>query len=211
MNAPHTTATTLPAERNTPAASPLWASAATLIRADHAAVLALYHKLRPSTPRSVREATLRRICLALEIHAQVEEEIFYPALRGHGLPAQPLDDSPAEHDRMRVGIERLRAAKDDEMRERSLHALMNDVMHHMADEETQLLPQAEAALGEEAMCELGARMFKRRMALSREHAGEMALDTVRAAPARSGLAAAALLGLAAWWLAARPRVRQILH
>jgi len=82
---------------------------------------------------------------------------------------------------------------------------MNGVMHHMADEETRLLPQAEAAIGESRLAKIGAQMTRRKLELAKPLAGQMALDTVRAAPARSGLIAMAVLGATAWWMLARPR------
>jgi hypothetical protein len=66
-------------------------------------------------------------------------------------------------------------------------------MHHVADEETTLLPQAELGLADR-LGELGAKMTKRRLELSAPHAGEIASNTVRTMPASSmALAAGALV------------------
>ena len=57
-------------------------SAANMIRMDHTHVLASFHQYSPDSRPQTRKALANSICLALEIHAQLEEELFYPALRG---------------------------------------------------------------------------------------------------------------------------------
>ena len=53
----------------------------TMIRMDHSHVLALARRYHPHTSPEKKRALVTNACLALEIHAQLEEEIFYPALR----------------------------------------------------------------------------------------------------------------------------------
>lgn len=165
-------------------------NATSMIRMDHTHVLAQFHKIDPRIAEGQREAVVRSICAALEIHAQIEEEIFYPAVRACGLNAPALERSVPEHDEMRRLIERVRsldgqrAAQDD-----ALNELINAVMHHMADEETQILPAAERFLGSERLAELGAQMTERRLELARPRAAELAVDLARAAPAKTALVA----------------------
>ena len=64
--------------------------------------------------------------------------------------------------------------------------LMRDMLHHAADEETLLLPDAERLLGDR-LGELGAEMTRRRLQLAAPHASEIAVNTVRAFPAMSVL------------------------
>jgi hypothetical protein len=52
-----------------------------MIRLDHSHVLALSRRYKPAVSRGRKAALVTNACLALEIHAQLEEEIFYPALR----------------------------------------------------------------------------------------------------------------------------------
>ena len=165
-------------------------NATSMIRMDHTHVLAQFHKIDPRIAEGQREAVVRSICAALEIHAQIEEEIFYPAVRASGVNAPALERSLPEHDEMRRLIERVRsldgqrAAQDD-----ALNELINVVMHHMADEETQILPAAERFLGPERLAELGAQMTERRLELARPRAAELASDLARAAPAKTALVA----------------------
>jgi hypothetical protein len=66
---------------------------------------------------------------------------------------------------------------------------MKDVMHHVADEETTLLPDAERLIPDR-LGELGMQMTKRRLQLMAPHAGEMAMNTARTFPTSSMLVAA---------------------
>lgn len=168
-------------------------TATKMIRMDHAHVLAQFHKLTPATGETVRNATVRSICAALEIHAQLEEELFYPALRSAGVQAPALDKSVPEHDRMRQLIERLRGSQPQAAQMDTLNELMNAVMHHVADEETQLLPAAERFLGPERLSELGAQMTSRRLELAKPRAAELAGDLALAAPAKTALMAVGAL------------------
>ena len=165
-----------------------------MIRMDHSHVLATFHQYEIGTPPKTRQALASTICLALEIHAQIEEEIFYPAMRT--ADSEVVDKNIHEHDEMRRLIAHLRGADPATPEyDRTLMELMREVMHHVADEETILLPDAERVLGPDRLSELGAEMAKRRLQLSAPHAGEMAMNTVRAMPASTMLmAAGALIG-----------------
>ena len=169
-------------------------TATKMIRMDHSHVLAQFHKLDPETNETVRGGVLRSICAALEIHAQLEEEIFYPALRSAGIQLPDLNKSVPEHDEMRRLIERVRSlGTDGSQQNDAIYELMNAVMHHVADEETKLLPAAEKALGKERLSELGAEMTSRRLELAKPRAAELALDMAKAAPGKTALATVGVL------------------
>ena len=177
-----------------PIVSKLSPTATRMIRMDHGHVLTQFHKLEPDTGDSVRGAVLRSICAALEIHAQLEEEIFYPALRAAGINTPELDKSVPEHDEMRRLIERVRSVGSDGLADAdAINGLMNAVLHHVADEETKLLPAAEKTLGKERLAELGAQMTARRLELAKPRAGELAVNLVKAAPGKTALATVGVL------------------
>lgn len=52
-----------------------------VILMDHSHVLATFHKFRPDRPLEMKRGIVHTLCTALEIRAQLEEEIFYPVLR----------------------------------------------------------------------------------------------------------------------------------
>ena len=158
-----------------------------MIRMDHTHVLATFHQYEPDTRAQTKQALVNTMSLALEIHAQLEEEIFYPAVRRVVTDAQVIDKSVPEHDEMRRLVARLREMEPTHADyDRTVMELMRDVMHHVADEETVLLPAAERMLGGE-LEELGAQMMKRRLQLSAPRAGEIAGNTLRALPASTML------------------------
>jgi hypothetical protein len=149
----------------------------TMIRADHAAVMATFHRYRPDASPAKKKAIVETVCTAVEIHAKLEEEIFYPAMRR----AQPelVEKSAPEHNEMRRQIAELRAldpAQDDY--DIAFLALMRSIIHHVADEETILLPAAERVLADR-LGELGLQMTRRRLELAAPHAGDMALNAAR--------------------------------
>ena len=172
-----------------------------MIRFDHSHVLLTFHQYTTSKKPAVKKALADTICSALEIHATLEEEIFYPQIRQLN-PALPvLQKSVPEHQEMRRLIGELRACDPASARHDALLLeLMRDVLHHVADEETVLLPEAENALGSDRLSELGVKMSKRRMALLKPQAGKIAVDT---AVGFSGSSTAWIVGAAGVLLAAR--------
>jgi hemerythrin superfamily protein len=175
-------------------------SITTMIRMDHTHVLALFHRYKADTPAGKKRALVRNACLALEIHAQLEEEIFYPALQAVMAGDDVLQKSKPEHDEMRSLIGQLRersaadAVIDDGTSFDDLFLqFMRSVMHHVADEETRLLPAAERLLPEQ-LGDLGLEMTRRRVQLLKPHAGEIAATSMRSFPVGAATAAALLAG-----------------
>jgi hemerythrin superfamily protein len=172
-----------------------------MIRLDHTHVLAAFRRYHGWLPDSRKEAVVANVCLGLEIHAQLEEEIFYPAVAKVDGTGQ-LENSVAEHDEMRVLMERLRQMTPrDGAYDETFYELVRTVLHHVADEETTLLPLAENRLKDE-LRELGWRMTMRRVELLKPHVGQIASTTVRTFPLLTGVLAAGLLALT--WLVVRP-------
>lgn len=164
-----------------------------MIRLDHTHVLASFHQYEADTKPQTKKALVNSVCLALEIHTQLEEEIFYPALRAVSSDSAVLDKSVPEHNEIRRLIGQLRTLEpSDPSYDRLFMELMRDVIHHVADEETSLLPAAERLLADR-LGELGAEMTKRRLQLMAPHSREIAVNTVRGMPTSSMLMAAGAL------------------
>jgi len=173
--------------------SRMFPTATNMIRLDHTHVLSTFHQYKTSAPSRVKKGLVNTICTALEIHAQLEEEIFYPEMRK--IDDERIAKAIDEHSEMRRLIGLLRAMEPEAVDyDETLSALMRDVMHHVADEETILLPAAEKHLADK-LGDLGAQMTKRRLQLAGPRTGEIALDMGRAASGNT--AAIAMVGLAA--------------
>ncbi|ATQ76570.1 cation-binding protein [Massilia violaceinigra] len=172
-----------------------------MIRFDHSHVLVTFHQYTTAARPSVKKALAETICDALEIHATLEEEVFYPVLRRLNGTEPVIQKSQPEHDEMRRLIAELRATgPTDRRHDQLLHELMRDVMHHVADEETMLLPEAERMLDKNRLNELGAQMTRRRLELLKPKVGKIAADT---AVGFSGSTTAIVVGLASALVAAR--------
>lgn len=166
----------------------------TMIRMDHSHVLRMAHRYRATTTPARKQALVRSIGLALEVHARLEEEILYPALAEVAGGNQVLAKSRPEHDEMRRLIELLRTSAPEQAGyDASVMALMRTVLHHVADEETVLLPEAERLLPAR-LGELGARMTRRRLQLLGPRLGEATVQHLRAMPTQGLIMGALLVG-----------------
>jgi hypothetical protein len=163
-------------------------SVTSLLRADHTKVLATFHRYKTDSAPRTKQALVDAVCLSIEIHAQVEEEILYAAMRA----ADPalVEKSMPEHEEMRRLIHALRnMPPTDATYDAVFMELMRNVIHHVADEETILLPEAER-LFRERVHELGAQLTRRKLQLTRRRVGEMARNAARAMPATTIVAGA---------------------
>ncbi|APR39420.1 hemerythrin domain-containing protein [Paraburkholderia sp. SOS3] len=163
-----------------------------MIRMDHTHVLCAFHRYRLSSPWWRKRAIVGAVCTALEIHAQLEEEIFYPAVARIAPDNDAVKKSQPEHDEMREIIAQLRAMGPENAAYDGLFMqLMRVTIHHVADEETVLIPMAERSLKNE-LSSLGAAMTRRRMQLLGERPVDVAVHTAGTFP----IATAVLAGLA---------------
>ena len=180
-----------------------------MIRFDHSHVMVTFHQYTRDKRPSVKKALAETICDALEIHATLEEEIFYPVMRAKAHDQKVMEKSEPEHMEMRHVIAEIRRTDPSSPRFDDLvFELMRDVQHHVADEETVLLPEAEQTLSKDRLSELGAQMTKRRLELVTPKAGKIAANT---AVGFSGSTAAIVVGVASARFAARAFTRKPSH
>ncbi|VTU38805.1 hemerythrin domain-containing protein [Variovorax sp. RA8] len=183
-------------------------TATNMIRLDHTHVMSTFHQYKASAPARVRKGLASTICTALEVHATLEEEIFYPAVR-EVTEDELIRESMAEHQEMKRLIGMLRRMEPEAVDyDETVMALMREVLHHVADEETVVLPAAERLLGDR-LGELGARMTKRRVQLVAPRSGEIALDMGRAVSGNTAaLSIAGLAALGLLWASRAGRTRR---
>ena len=162
---------------------------------DHSHVLVTFHRYDVDAPDTVKRGLVDMICTALEIHATLEEEIFYPAMREVQPDNEVLAKSVPEHDAMREAIASLRSmSPGDPAFDSTVFELMREVIHHVADEETVLLPEARRLLGQR-LDNLGVQMARRRIALVGPRAGEIATSLGRATRPATWMLLAGAIGL----------------
>jgi len=141
-----------------------------LLKADHAAVKKLFaQEKKLAKNNSAKVKTFNEIKAALEVHATIEEEIFYPAVK----------KSRSEHvkDEVREGYEEHQQIKNlltqiaaitpaDETYDMKIKVLMEDVEHHVKDEETEMFPDARKFLSESRLMELRTELEERKQELA---------------------------------------------
>lgn len=162
-------------------ASTLSPSITSLIRMDHTHVLSTFHQYKVGSRPATKQALVRTVCFLLEIHAQLEEEIFYPAMQAAAPDSGIMEKNIPEHDEMRHLIAELRNMEPtDPAYDQTFMDLMRDVIHHVGDEETIQLPEAERIMPDR-LKELGAQMTKRRLELIAPRTGDVAMQSFRTA------------------------------
>ena len=133
-----------------------------LLKEDHERVQKLFDEVR-SSDKKRHPALFERIRKELEVHTHIEETIFYPNLKAQG--DKELVDIVLE------GIEEHRQAKMfldeiDSLRENSskfepkLKVLMEDVEHHVSEEESEMFPKVKDQFSSDVLEDLAAEMEK---------------------------------------------------
>jgi iron-sulfur cluster repair protein YtfE (RIC family) len=95
---------------------------------------------------------VRQVLTELEVHSKLEEEVFYPAIQGQGQNLQQeVAEAYCEHRAVDGLIEELKATDPaDPGFHVKVRTLMADEEHHVQEEESQMLPDAEQKLGGQA-------------------------------------------------------------
>ena len=148
-------------------AKPLEAIA--LLRADHKAVAALFAEYENVRAPSKKKLLVAKICAELSVHAQVEEEIFYPAVKKALADTELVPEAIIEQATMKDLIAQVEGIEPDgEMFDAKVKVLSEYVKHHVKEEHTEMFPKAKATSLD--MLELGGRIAERKKVLLAERA-----------------------------------------
>jgi hemerythrin superfamily protein len=158
-----------------------------MLVADHKKVKKLFSefdKLKEDGADREKSAVVEQICNELKIHAALEEEIFYPAVRKAIDDADLMDEALVEHAGAKELIAQLEEANEN-LYDAKVTVLGEQIVHHVKEEEGEMFPQAKKAKVDTGA--LGATMLKRKMALMEEMgiSTEEQEDGESAAPARA--------------------------
>jgi len=128
------------------------ADACTLLDTDHKAVKKMfkaYEELAGSKARDAAQKKLElahQICQELTVHATIEEEIFYPALREALKETDILAEAEVEHAGAKDLIAQIEAMEEaDEMFDAKVKVLGEYIDHHVKEERNEIFPKARAA------------------------------------------------------------------
>lgn len=106
-----------------------------LLKADHRKVEQLFAAFESARGDGSKEKLAREICTELKIHTMLEEEIYYPALRGK-IEDDLLDEAYVEHDGAKVLINDIEAGGPDEaFYDAKVKVLSEEIEHHVKEEE----------------------------------------------------------------------------
>ena len=123
-----------------------------LLDADHKNVKKMFKEFEELTGSRARSAAqkkmdlARQICMELTVHTQIEEEIFYPALRAALKDTDLIAEAEVEHQSAKDLIAQIEAAADaDEMFDAKVTVLGEYIDHHVKEERGEIFPKARAA------------------------------------------------------------------
>jgi hemerythrin superfamily protein len=123
-----------------------------LLKRDHDEVDAMFRQfedMKDDGDAAAKESLVEKICDALTVHAQIEEEIFYPAAR-RALQQEEgkdlLDEAAVEHQTLKDLVGRLESAPiDDPLYDAGVKVLSEYVKHHVKEEEKELFPKVKSS------------------------------------------------------------------
>jgi hemerythrin superfamily protein len=132
-----------------------------LLKKQHRQVEKLFKEVEKTEDPKQRRKLMEQITADLKMHTQIEEEIFYPAVRevGTAKAEEMIDAAFEEHHVVDLVLAELpQVDPEDERFEAKMTVLSELVKHHVEEEEEEMFPMAEKKLGAERIKELGQQL-----------------------------------------------------
>lgn len=143
--------------------------ATTILTADHKKVsktFSQFEKIKDDDGR--KQALVKMVCDELKVHAQVEEELFYPALREVFAEEDLVDEAEVEHGSIKQLVSTLQSMNpDDELYDANVKVLSEYVKHHVKEEQDEIFPEARKSR-ELDLVAMGEEITQRKLALQEE-------------------------------------------
>ena len=130
-----------------------------LLKQDHQTVKQLFQEATHASDQNKRKDLFDKIDTELEIHAHIEETVFYPALEQHEELKDMVAEALEEHQDVKTlleEIEELGAGSHDFGGK--LQELMESVEHHVAEEEGKMFPKVREVFDETELEQLGKQL-----------------------------------------------------
>lgn len=118
--------------------------AVALLTSDHDKVKSLFREFEKcdASHQGLKHDLAQQICMDLTIHATIEEEIFYPAVRAATGAQQQVDEALEEHGTIKELVQRIRGmATGDTELDGTVRKLRECVEHHVTEEEREMFPK----------------------------------------------------------------------
>ena len=145
--------------------------AVTLLKKDHREVEDMFDEYEQLEADAEKLALFKKIALALKVHTQIEEEIFYPSERGD-VEDDLLDEAQVEHDGAKKLIAEIEAMQPGEdLYDAKVKVLGEYIKHHVKEEEQPGGIFAQAKRGDEDLDAMGKQLKARKAELMAEMGG----------------------------------------
>jgi hemerythrin superfamily protein len=142
-------------------------SALNILKADHQKVseaLTRFERIKGRASAAEKQDLVDMVCTELTIHATVEEEIFYPAVRRAPEARSLVDEASVEHASIKRLVGELEnMAPEDDLYDAKFKVLGEYVRHHVKEEESEIFPKARKA--EIDLRAMGERILERKREL----------------------------------------------
>ena len=139
-----------------------------MILDDHERVRQLFRQFQQADDQQQKQQIADQVLMELTVHANLEEEIFYPAMRQKASgqeDQQMVQEAYEEHSQAKALIQQLQGMQASDPQFTTLfQQLQQDVEHHVQEEETEMLPKAQQELSDQ-MDRLGQEMAQRKQQL----------------------------------------------
>jgi hemerythrin superfamily protein len=142
--------------RKAPAKTAKAQDAIALLKADHKLVSQLFEQFEKIRSANKKKAIVAQICTELTVHAKIEEEIFYPAVKQALKDKELVPEATVEHASVKDLIAQVEGLEPDgEMYDAKVKVMGEFVKHHVKEEQNEMFPKAKAtrldmlALGEQ--------------------------------------------------------------
>jgi hemerythrin superfamily protein len=140
-----------------------------LLKADHRAVEKLFAAFEETSAKATKAKLAEQICFELSVHATIEEELFYPSLRGAMDEEDMLDEAQVEHDGAKVLIAEIMAGEPgEEFFDAKVKVLSEEIKHHVKEEEGPGGIFSQAKKSGVDLADLGRRLAERKEELKAE-------------------------------------------
>lgn len=131
-----------------------------LLRRDHQKVKRLFQQAQTASDSAQRKQIFDQIDTELEMHSHIEETVFYPAVEEHEELKDMVEEALDEHEDVKALLEEIEDLDADETAEfdAKLKELMENVEHHVQEEEGEMFPKVLQVMGKGVLEELGAEL-----------------------------------------------------
>lgn len=128
-----------------------------LLKNDHRNVEALFEEILATNAKAKKQTIVRKIIKELSIHAAIEEQVFYPAVRDavHESESEVLEALEEHHIVKWVLAELDKMRPDDERFDAKVKVLCENVTHHVKEEETRLFKMVREHMSKSELDQLG--------------------------------------------------------